>query len=75
MQIIDFNTIGGITLCARCRYCFTCHRKNYNDDIFKPKSCDEYLAMYSIIEQKIDTGDILYDHYKNKSGREFRERG
>ena len=26
-------------------------------------------------EQKIDTGDILYDHYKNKYGREFRERG
>ena len=47
--------------------------KNY--DIFKPEACDEYLAMYNIIEQKIDTGDILYDHYKNKYGREFRERG
>ena len=73
MQIIDFNTIAGITLCVRCRFCDACHRKNY--DIFKPEACDEYLAMYNIIAQKIDTGDILYDHYKNKYGRELRERG
>ena len=73
MQIIDFNAIGDITLCARCRFYKTCHKKTY--DIFKPEACDEFLSMHKIIEQKIDTGDILYDHYKNKYGREFRERG
>ena len=72
MQIIDFNTISGITLCVRCRFYNTCHKKTY--DIFKPEACDEYLSMHKIIEQKIDTGDILYDNYKNKYGREFRER-
>ena len=72
MRIIDFNTISGITLCVRCRFYKTCHKKTY--DIFKPEACDEYLSMHKIIEQKIDTGEIFYDHYKNKYGREFRER-
>lgn len=72
MRIIDFNTmaLSGIAICIRCRFCATCHRNYY--DIFKPKGCDEYLAIYNIIEQQIDTGEIFYDHYKNKYGREFR---
>ena len=77
MRIIDFNTmpLSGIGICIRCRFCATCN-KNYKNyyDIFNPKGCDEYLAMYNIIEQKIDTGEIFYDHYKNKYGKEFRER-
>ena len=74
MHIIDFTTgpLSGIAICAQCVFLRTCSKKP--DDILKPENCDEYLAMYKIIEQKIDTGEILYDHYKNKYGREFRER-
>lgn len=63
------NTSLDSSLCQRCRYFDTCHRKTY--DTYKPETCDEWLAIHRFFEWKIDTGLIFYEYYKNKYRKEF----